>query len=45
MSLRTLDEIRAAGHQAGLALPPMTQAQSNLVAALLAPYVNAQAAA
>ena len=32
MSLRTLDEIRAAGRQAGLALPAMTQAQANLVA-------------
>lgn len=45
MTLRTLDEIRDAGRQAALALPPPTQAQADLVAAILAPYVTAARAA
>lgn len=45
MTLRTLDEIRAAGRQAAAQLPPPTQAQADLVAALLAPYMTAAPAA
>lgn len=35
--LRTLDEIWEAGAAAGAAMPPLTQAQADLVAAILAP--------
>ena len=36
--LRTLDEIWEAGSLAGAAMPPLTQAQADRVAAILAPY-------
>jgi hypothetical protein len=35
---RTLDEIRAAGRAAGQQAPPLSQAQADLVAALLAAH-------
>ena len=34
----TLDEVRAAGWAAGLALGPLTQEQADRVAEILAPY-------
>lgn len=36
--LRTLDEIWEAGAIAGAAMPPMSQATADRVAAILAPY-------
>jgi hypothetical protein len=44
MLCRTLDEIREAGAQAGAALPPLTQAQADRIAAILAPYWRLRAA-
>jgi hypothetical protein len=38
MGRLTLDEVRAAGWARGLALGPLTQAQADEVAAILAPY-------
>ena len=42
--LRTLDEIWEAGAVAGAALPPLTQAQADRIAAILAPYRRKRAA-
>lgn len=42
---RTLAEARAAGGADGAADPPLSQDLADYVAALLAPYANAQAAA
>lgn len=39
--LRTLDEIWEAGSLAGAAMPPLTQAQADRVAVILAPYFRA----
>ena len=36
-ALRTLDEIWEAGALAGAAMPPLTQAQADRIAAILAP--------
>lgn len=36
--LRTLDEIWEAGSLTGAAMPPLTQAQADRIAAILAPY-------
>jgi hypothetical protein len=35
---RTLDETREAGALTGAAMPPLTQAQADRIAAILAPY-------
>lgn len=43
-ALRTLDEVWAAGSLAGEAMPSLTQAQADRVAAILAPYFRARAA-
>lgn len=45
MICRTLDEVRAAGAAAGAAMPPLTQDQADLIAAILAPYQPRSAAA
>lgn len=45
MICRTLDEVRAAGAALGAAMPPLTQDQANLVAAILAPYQDQKATA
>jgi hypothetical protein len=37
-ALRTLDEVWEAGALAGAAMPPLTQAQADRVAAILAPW-------
>ena len=38
---RTLAEIEAAGYEAGLAMPPLTQQEADRVAAILAPHLPA----
>jgi hypothetical protein len=43
-ALRTLDEIWEAGAIAGAAMPPLTQAQADQVAAILAPWRRTLAA-
>lgn len=43
--LRTREEIRAAGRAHGKTLAPLTEAQINLLATLLAPTLNASRAA
>lgn len=45
MICRTLDEVRAAGAALGAAMPPLTQDQADLIAAILAPYQDRRAAA
>ena len=43
-ALRTLDEIWEAGSLAGAAMPPLTQAQADRIAAILAPWRRTQGA-
>ena len=40
MTCRTVDEAFAAGQDAAGRLPPLTQAQADLVALILAPHVT-----
>lgn len=44
-ALRSPDDAFAAGYDDGAAHPPLTQAQADLVAAILAPYQDTAAAA
>ena len=44
MTIRTIEQAREAGRADGAADPPLTQDQADLVAAILAPRQQAQAA-
>lgn len=37
---RTVEEIRAAAREAAAAMPPLTQEQADLIAALIEPHVH-----